>query len=205
MFLIRVEELGLLKGNLISRHGKMKYIALLRGINVGNKNRIKMVDLVTIFESMGFREIKTYLQSGNVIFNYHASNTAKITGEIEKKLFSTFEYPVSVIIRTEDELEKVVNNNPFIKEDNVEIDKIHVTFLRDVLDASAVPNLDINKGEDEKFKIIGREIYLYLPAGYSRTKLTNNIFEKKLKTTATTRNWKTVTKLLEISKTSDLH
>ncbi len=178
----------------------MKYIALLRGINVGNKNRIKMADLITIFESMGFENIKTYLQSGNVIFKFYPSNTAKIRNEIENKLINTFEYPVSVIIRTLDELENVINSNPFIKEENIGIDKLHVTFLREIPDKDDVSNLNMNKSANEEFKIIDREIYLYLPNGYGRTKLNNNIFEKKLKTTATTRNWKTTTKLLELSK-----
>lgn len=177
----------------------MKYIALLRGINIGRKKRIKMADLKEFFELMDFKNIKTYLQSGNVIFEYNLGNTEEIANGIEKKLIKTYEFPVNVIIRTKNELEDIINSNPFINEDNVEIDKLHVTFLHEMPDKVIVSNLDMKKSENEKFKIIGKEIYLYLPNGYARTKLNNNIFEKKLNTIATTRNWKTVNKLLELA------
>lgn len=178
----------------------MKYIALLRGINIGNKNRIKMADLRTIFESIGFKDVKTYLQSGNVIFKYDSSNIVEITSNIESKMNQTFGFSINVIIRTDDEFESIINNNPFIKDPDVELDKLHVTFLKELPDKGTILNLDINKNENEKFEVNGREIYIYLPNGYARTKLTNNIFEKKLKTIATTRNWKTTNKLLEMSK-----
>jgi uncharacterized protein (DUF1697 family) len=178
----------------------MKYIALLRGINIGSKNRIKMADLRTIFESMGYENVKTYLQSGNVIFDADSDNETKIADRIEKKINKTFGFSVNIIIRTESELKDIVNNNPFIEENRTEIDKFHVTFLKEKPDKETVLNLDLNNNENEKFEVIGREVYLHLPNGYSRTKLTNNTFEKKLKTIATTRNWKTATKLLELSK-----
>lgn len=177
----------------------MKYIALLRGINIGRKNRIKMADLKEFFKLMDFNNIKTYLQSGNVIFEHNLDNTEKIASEIEKELIKTYEFPVNVIIRTKNGLEDVINNNPFINEDNVDIDKLHVTFLQKIPDKEIVLDLDLKKSENEKFKIIDKEIYLYLPDGYARTKLNNNIFEKKLNTIATTRNWKTVNKLLELA------
>jgi len=178
----------------------MKYIALLRGINIGRNKRIKMADLVKTFEALGFKKIKTYLQSGNVIFNYDSIDTAKIAENIEEKISQTFGFSVNVVIRTDDELESIVKGNPFIKEACIEHDKLHVTFLLDVPDPKAVLNLDINKAENEKFEVIGREVYLYCPNGYARTKLKNDMFEKKLNTVATTRNWKTTNKLLELSK-----
>ncbi|HML06403.1 MAG TPA: DUF1697 domain-containing protein [Methanobacterium sp.] len=175
----------------------MKYIALLRGINVGGKKRIKMADLVEALEPLGLENVKTYLQSGNVIFEYDSIDSDEIARNIEDKISQTFGISVNVIIRTESELERVINTNPFIKKPNIELDKLHVTFLKELPDFIA---LDLNKSENEKFEVIDREIYLYLPNGYGRTKLTNNIFEKKLKTTATTRNWKTTNKLFEMSK-----
>lgn len=177
----------------------MKYIALLRGINIGRSKRIKMADLVKTLESLGFKNIKTYLQSGNVIFEYDSSNISEIEGSIERKISETFSFSVDVIIRTKDELENIVNGNPFISEPDIELDKLHVTFLSDIPDQKAVLNLDINAAENEKFEIIGREVYLYCPNGYARTKLKNDVFEKKLNITATTRNWKTTNKLLELS------
>ena len=177
----------------------MKYIALLRGINIGRNKRIKMADLVETLELLGFKNIKTYLQSGNVIFEHDSSDIVEITENIERKISETFSFSVDVIIRTKDELESAVKDNPFISEPDIELDKLHVTFLSDIPDQKAVLNLDINKAENEKFEIIGREVYLYCPNGYARTKLKNDVFEKKLNTTATTRNWKTTNKLLELS------
>ncbi|OEC84572.1 MULTISPECIES: DUF1697 domain-containing protein [Methanobacterium] len=176
----------------------MKYIALLRGINIGRSKRIKMADLVKALESLGFKNIKTYLQSGNVIFEHDSSDIMEIKGNIERKISETFSFSVDVIIRTKNELENIVKGNLFIKKPDIELDKLHVTFLFDVPDRKAVLNLDINKAENEQFEIIGREVYLYCPNGYARTKLKNDMFEKKLNTTATTRNWKTTNKLLEL-------
>lgn len=177
----------------------MKYIALLRGINIGHK-RIKMAHLKELFESLNFKNVRTYLQSGNIIFNHGSTDTAKITSEIEKKIIQTFKFQVNVILRTENEFETIINNNPFVKDVDIELDKLNVTFLQELPDKENIFNLSLNKDENEKFKVNGSEIYLYLPNGYARTGLTNNIFEKKLKTIATTRNWKTTNKLLELSK-----
>ena len=177
----------------------MKYIALIRGINIGRNKRIKMADLVKTLESLGFKNVKTYLQSGNVIFEHDSTDIWEIARSIERKIGETFSFSVDVIIRTKDELENTVKGNPFIKEPDIELDNLHVTFLSDIPDQKTVLNLDINKAENEKFEIIGREVYLYCPNGYARTKLKNDMFEKKLNTTATTRNWKTTNKLLELS------
>lgn len=175
----------------------MKYIALLRGINVGGKKRIKMADLVEALEPLSLKNIKTYLQSGNVIFEYNSIDSDEIAQDIKDKIIDKFGISVNVIIRTEEELESIINGNPFVKNPNIEIDKLHITFLQKLPDSTV---LDLKKSENEKFEVIGREIYLYLPNGYGRTKLTNNIFEKKLNTIATTRNWKTISKLRELSK-----
>ena len=178
----------------------MKYIALLRGINVGSHNRIKMADLVNIFESLGFEGVKTYLQSGNVIFESESTDEAEIIEDIESKISEMCGFSINTILRTADKWKSIVYDNPLLKEPNIEFDKLHVTFLSDTPDQKAVLNLDINKDEFEKFEVFGREIYLYCPNGYGRTKLKNDVFERKLKIAATTRNWKTVNKLLEMSK-----
>lgn len=176
----------------------MKYIALLRGVNVGGK-RIKMARLKEVIESMGYSKVKTYLQSGNVLFENKSRNMEKITRDIERKIYKTFGFSVKVIIRSENELEDIIRNNPFT-EQNAEINNLYVSFLLHIPDEEIFTKLNMNKGDKEKFEINGREIYLYLPNGYARTKLTNNMLEKKLKTVATTRNWKTTNKLMELSK-----
>ena len=178
----------------------MKYVALIRGINVGRKNRIKMAELVNSLDSTGFNNIKTYLQSGNIIFEDKTFDISKIASVIENTINQTFGFSVNVIIRNEDELESIIESNPFINEPDIEFDKLYVTFLEKIPDKEHILNLDIKKGENEKLDFKGKEIYLYLPNGYSKTKLTNDIFEKKLNITTTTRNWKTVCKLLELTK-----
>ena len=176
----------------------MRYIALLRGINVGGQKRIKMIDLKSMFESLGFKNVKTYIQSGNVIFDYDTTDTIKLANQIEEKISEIFGFLVKTIIRTDEELRSIVANNPFVKEPNIELDKLHVTFMLDIPDPSTVLLLDVKKEENEKFLIISKEVYLYCPNGYGNTKLTNGMFEKKLKVFATTRNWKTINSIVEI-------
>lgn len=178
----------------------MIYLALLRGINVGRNKRIKMVDLVDTFESLGFKNVRTYIQSGSVIFESDSTDAANIATCIERKIKQTFSFSVKVIIRSEHELENVIKSNPFVGDSDVELDKLYVIFLSDVPELKSTLNLDIDKAENEKFEIRGGEVYLYCPNGYARTKLKNDLFEKKLNTAATTRNWKTTNKLLELSK-----
>lgn len=174
----------------------MKYIALLRGINVGGQKKIKMIDLKVMFESLNFKNVKTYIQSGNVSFDFGTTDTIELSNEIEKKISETFGFLVKTIIRTEEELRNIVNNNPFSKQQNIEIEKLYITFMVDIPEPSTVLLLDIKKEENEKFIIISRDIYLYCPNGYGRTKLNNTTFEKKLKTEATTRGLKTINNIL---------
>jgi uncharacterized protein (DUF1697 family) len=157
----------------------MRYIALLRGINVGGKRKIKMVDLKDIFESLSYKNVKTYIQSGNVIFDYDCTDTIIIASQIEKRINEVFGFEVKIIIRTDNELRDIFNNNPFVKQSNIEIDKLYVTLMLDMPEPSTVLSLDIKKDENDKFTIISREIYLCCPNGYGRTKLNNAMFEKK--------------------------
>ena len=178
----------------------MKFIAFIRGINVGRKNRIKMADLVKTLSLLGLKNIKTYLQSGNILFEHDSFDDINISDEIERKISQEFGISVNVIIRSVDELESIIKFNPFIKDLDIEPSKMHVTYLREIPDKDIIFILEQFKGENENLKFNGKEIYLYLPNGYAKTKLTNEFFEKKLKTVATTRNWKTTTRILELAK-----
>jgi len=175
------------------------YISLIRGINIGGK-RIKMAELRDIYISMGFKQVKTYIQSGNVIFKSENRNPKYLARIIEEKIFETFNYTVKVVIMTINELKQVVEAFPFKDKDEK---YVHVTFLSETPSDKLIKEIDSSliKGmkDSEQFIICSREIYLYLLDGYGRTKLNNNFFEKKLQLTATTRNWKTVNKLLEIA------
>ncbi len=172
---------------------------MIRGINVGSK-RIKMADLKDIYISMGFKPVKTYIQSGNVIFKSNMDDPEDLAEMITQKIFETFNYRVEVVIRTMEELKAVVKSCPF---GDKEEEYSHVTFLS-AIPHDMVHSIDMEniKGikSTEKLVLVSREIYLYLPEGYGRTKLNNNFFEKKLGLNATTRNWKTVNKLLEIAE-----
>lgn len=177
----------------------MRYITFLRGINVGGQRSIKMVDLRNIFESLNFKNVKTYLQSGNVVFDYESSYGIEISNGIEKKINEILGLSVNVIIRTDEELRNIINNNPFVKKHDIEFDKLYVTIMLDKKEPNTIRLLDIKKEENEKFLVTSTEVYLYCPNGYGRTKLSNNMWEKKLNTVATTRNWRTINALFQIS------
>jgi len=170
----------------------VRYVVLLRGINVGGKNKIKMIELKNMFESISFKNVKTYIQSGNVIFDYDFIDYIKLANQIEKKISENFGFSVKAVVRREDEFRKIVNNNPFLNEPGIEIDKLHVVLMENIPDPELVLLLDVKKEENERFVIISKEIYLYCPNGYGKTRLNNSMFEKKLKISATTRNWKTI-------------
>jgi len=175
------------------------YICMLRGINVSGQKLIKMEDLRLTFEIMGFKNVRTYIQSGNIIFESKESNSEDIENLIKKTILNEYGYDVSVMVKQKKELVEVLENNPLIKSGNEDHSKLHVTFLSDT---PLEENLKKIKGADYgsgEFFVSGNTVYLYCPDGYGRTKLSNNFFENKLKVTATTRNWKTVTKLVELS------
>ena len=177
----------------------MTCIALLRGINVVGHKIIKMAELAKLFESLKFRSVRTYVQSGNVIFETFSSNTATLSRAIETAIEKKFGFSVSVVLRTPDELKKIVSGNPFLKGRGVQTERLYVTLLKELPEKKVVSSLEMNQASNEKYVVKGREIYLYCPNGYGRTKLNNNIFEKKLNAVATTRNWKTTTTLLELA------
>lgn len=176
------------------------YISMIRGINVGGK-RIKMEDLRDLYGSLGFETVKTYIQSGNVIFKSDNDDSEDLAEQIQQKIFQTFNYQVEVVIRTMEELKKVIRSSPYADKEE---EYLHVTFLSDTPSEAMVQTIDPEniKGikSSEEFVVQSREIYLYLPHGYGRTKLNNNFFEKKLGLNATTRNWKTVNKLLQMAQ-----
>ncbi len=174
----------------------MRYVVLLRGINVAGKNRIKMIDLKSMFESLNFKNVKTYIQSGNVVFDYEITDIIKLTNSIEVKITNTFGFFVKVIVRNEQEFRSIINNNPYVNDPNIELDKLHVVLMSDIPDPKLVLSLDIKKEDNEKFLINSREIYLYCPNGYGKTKLNNAMFEKKLNIACTTRNWKTMNNII---------
>jgi uncharacterized protein (DUF1697 family) len=173
------------------------YVALLRGINLGAHNKVSMADLRALFASLGAEDVATYVQSGNVVFR-SSDAPGKLTDAIEKRIRRDLGLSVTVLLRTQSQLSKVLAGNPFANHES-EPTKLHVTFLADKPDRARIRQLDPKGAEPDECRVIGHEIYLHCPSGYGRSKLSNAYFEKQLGVTATTRNWKTVTKLAELA------
>jgi uncharacterized protein (DUF1697 family) len=169
------------------------YVALLRGINLGARNKIAMADLREFFEALGHEDVTTYVQSGNVVFRSPVRSASTLRHAIEKRIARDLGLDVSVLLRTGAGLAKVVAGAPF------DPATLHVTFLAETPDPERVRALDPARSPPDELRVVGREVYLSCPNGYGRTKLTNAYFEKQLGVAATTRNWRTVTKLAELA------
>jgi uncharacterized protein (DUF1697 family) len=178
---------------------KLTYVALLRGINVGGYKPIKMDQLRDAFVTMGFEDVKTYVQSGNVAFKAPSQACENLAKRIQENVFGQFGISVSVLVKTPKELNAVMKNNPFLKETGIDTSKLHVTFLSRAPEKNALKMLASIAASPDQFRYSGEAIYLYCPNGYGETKLSNNALEKMLKVAATTRNWKTVNQLYEMS------
>jgi uncharacterized protein (DUF1697 family) len=176
------------------------FISMLRGINVGGHKTIKMQDLAALYESLGFKDVMTYLQSGNVIFNAPERDARGIPNMIEEKIARVFKLNVSVLLRTPDELRQIIKDNPFMQEKGIDAGKLHMTFLSAVPTESGLKKVSGLHSGPDKFVIVNREVYLYCPNGYGGTKFSNDFFERKLDVAATTRNWKTVSALFDMAK-----
>jgi uncharacterized protein (DUF1697 family) len=172
------------------------YIAILRGINVSGHKPIKMDALRAMCEQLNFKNAKTYIQSGNIVFQYKQTNTETLEKLISKKIKETFTFDVPVLVKDADELKLILKNNPFVNKRNEDITKLHVTFLSHQPEKINCDKIkEGNYGADE-FIISGKNIYLFCPVSYGNSKLSNTFLENKLKVTATTRNWKTINELV---------
>jgi uncharacterized protein (DUF1697 family) len=171
-----------------------KKVALLRGINLGARNKIAMGDLRELFAGLGAEDVTTHVQSGNVVYAGAVDASA-----IEARIKRDLGLEITVLVRSAAELDRVVKRNPFAKEAS-EPKQLHVTFLAEKAPASRVKELDPERSPGDEFSVAGREVYLYCPKGYGVSKLSNDYFEKKLGVPATTRNWNTVTKLAELAQ-----
>ena len=176
------------------RAGPITWLALLRGINVGGKRKVPMADLARVFADSGFDRVETYIQSGNVIFTAAPGTPVPSNGRIEVQIEKRFGFPVPVVLRNKEQLDRAISQNPFAEE-GADEDTLHVLFLSDLPSADRVPSLDNRRSLPDTFSVIGQEVYLRLPNGVARTKLTNAYFDATLETVGTMRNWRTVTRL----------
>jgi uncharacterized protein (DUF1697 family) len=176
------------------------FVALLRGINVNGKNIIRMDDLRECLGQLGFTNVRTYVQSGNVVFNSASASTTGVRKTIEHALLSDFGFAVPVLLRTPKQLAEIIAGNPFLKQPAIDISKLHTTFLLHNPPSNAEALLQPLAGTSEQLHLMGREIYLHCPAGYGNTKLSNVAIEKKLSVVATTRNWRTVCAMMDMAQ-----
>lgn len=178
----------------------MRYISLLRGINVSGRNKVSMADLRSLYEEIGLESVTSYIQTGNVLFDSECEDRAGLQCQIEEAISERYGFHVPVVLITPIELNQISENCPFqdaVLEDHGS--KVLVTFLHTVPHASNVSQLLNVVTPPEKLSIAGNTVYLYCPNGYGKTKLSTTFLEAKLGVEATTRNWRTVQKLYELA------
>ncbi|MDQ1147924.1 uncharacterized protein (DUF1697 family) [Bacillus sp. SORGH_AS 510] len=176
------------------------YIALLRGINVGGHNIIKMADLRQLLEKIGLQKVKTYIQSGNVLFEAEQDTTI-LTQQLEEEIKNTFGFPVPVILRTAEELEKIIKDCPYSVDSLNEGESVQLAFLADEPSQEKIDYLQGFKSELDECQIVGKEVYLFFRQSIRDSKLATQL--PKLGVPATVRNWKTVLKIAAMAKELD--
>ncbi len=166
-------------------------VAMLRGVNVGGKNKVKMAALCEALEASGLNNIRTYIQSGNLVFEPNGRSSLELVTEIQATLQSRFGLEVPVIVRSSKQFIQMIENNPWRHDSVIDPKQLHVTFLERKPASALISKLEHLTGSDDQFRLVKSSLYLHLPNGYSRTKLNNGFFESKLGMSCTTRNWKT--------------
>lgn len=173
------------------------HVALLRGINVGGKNKLPMAALVASLEEAGARDVRTYIQSGNAVFLAKSALVVRLPGIIAAAIGERYGFQVPIAIRSAGEFRKVTRDNPFSR-DGADAKALHVAFLSEKPKPDQVAGLDTDRSPPDQFMVHGQEIYLLCPNGLGRSKLTNRYFESKLRSTSTVRSWKTVLALTQM-------
>ncbi|MEM1136319.1 MAG: DUF1697 domain-containing protein [Bacteroidota bacterium] len=173
----------------------MYYISLLRGINVSGQKKIKMLELKALYERLGFTNVQTYIQSGNVIFESTDKDNTNLAKQISKKILEEFGYEVTVLVLDKNTFKTKIEKHPFNEAD---LPFLYFTFLSNIPEMIPYDKIEKAKQDTEEIHIVDDMIYFACRSGYGKSKLSNNFFEQKLKVQATTRNWKTSKKLLEM-------
>ena len=176
------------------------YIALLRGINVSGQKKIKMTELKSLMETDGFVDVQTYIQSGNIVFKSFSNKLDMISSKLEKLINSNYGFHVPILILTPQQLLLARNNNVYLNDETKEKSKLAFTFLYSTPTQENIAKLMSYDFPEEDIKLIDNMVYLHLINGAGRAKLNNNFIENKLKVTASSRNYNTVLKLIEMSK-----
>lgn len=175
----------------------MRYVALLRGINVGGNTMVKMEELRKTFEALGFENVVSYINSGNLAFDAKKSSEPSLVRKLEKAIEADFGKPVKVVVRSQPDIERILSNNPYEGEYSSH-KEMHVLFLNEEMPGEKTAQLRTFAPDVERFTVSGREIYCHLPMGVADSVMGRGLFEKKLKVTVTARNWRTVEKLASL-------
>jgi uncharacterized protein (DUF1697 family) len=176
-------------------------ISLLRGVNMAGHNIIKMTELSALYVRLGFKDAETFIQSGNVVFsNPENLPVPEIAGKIETAILNKFKYNIPVMIRTPIELRKIISLNPFIDEENYNSERFAVIFLHEEPTEDQIAKVKYVNYPPDRFKIAGREIFIYCPNGFGKSKIYTGFFENKMKVSGTGRNLNTISTLLKIAE-----
>ncbi len=177
----------------------MKKVAILRGINVGGKRKMLMAGLKSLLLNLGYTDVCTYIQSGNVVFETDIKkDNLQIAEELASAINNQYGFDVPVIVREGREIEEIVTKNPFSSA--CEAERLHVVFLKEVPFPELIGEIEQYDFSPDKLEFFNQHVFIYCSGKYSDSKLTNRFFESKLKVSTTTRNWKTVLKLSELSQ-----
>jgi uncharacterized protein (DUF1697 family) len=177
----------------VAEHG---WVALLRGINLGARNKVPMPELRRLLEEGGYRDVRTYIQSGNVLFTTKASGRAALARELERTVEDAFGVSAAVVLRTFEEIGRVARSHPFGDDGS----KTHVAFLAKKPRAADVRELKRLEIAPDRFEIVGSEVYLHYPKGVQGSRLSGAVLERQLRVPATVRNWRTVMRLAEMAE-----
>jgi len=177
-----------------------KHVALLRGINVGGKNKLPMRDLAVMFEDAGCGNVRTFIQSGNVVFRTEAKDLARLQKRIEDAIEKSCGFRTGVVLRSSAELKDIIRRNPFAKRSGIEPNRLVVSFLTGAPAPESKQRIAQIKVGPEELVLDGRELYIYYGGGIGSSKLTPAVIERALKVSGTARNWNTITKLLEMAE-----
>lgn len=176
----------------------MVHLCLLRGINISGHNMIKMEVLKTTLEAVGFQNVQTYIQSGNVFVDTDEENAAAVGFKIKQEIFKTFGHEVPVVVIDKADLQSCFKNNPYLKEAEVDHKKLYVAFVSSTLRAENMNDLKISQFKPDEASIDANRIYIKYAVGAGKTRFDQKYIEKKLNVIATIRNWNTVTQLLQL-------
>jgi uncharacterized protein (DUF1697 family) len=175
------------------------HVALLRGVNVGGKNKLPMRELAEIFGAVGCADVRTYIQSGNVVFAASAGVVKRVSTVVPKKIREKFGFEPPVVLRSADELSQVAARNPFLR-DGTDSSALYVGFLADAPERARIAKLNPDRSPGDRYALHDRNIYMHLVTGAADTKLTTAYFDSMLATTSTFRNWRTVLNLIELTR-----